>query len=170
MAIKSNRGEVVAGDVVYVQPDRLMSVSASNVIPINYFQALGKNKVLHPEKIVLILDHETPPNESGHANSHALVRKFAAEHGINNFFDVGEGICHQFMIEKGLVFPGELILGKDSHTVTYGAIGALATPIDATEMACLWATGRTWLRIPESIRVDLTGKLTPLVTAKDVIL
>jgi homoaconitate hydratase family protein len=74
------------------------------------------------------------------------------------------------MIEQGLAFPGELILGKDSHTVTYGAVGAFAAPIDATEMACLWATGRTWLRVPESIRVNLTGQLAPLVTAKDLIL
>jgi len=170
LAAKSGKDDVKAGDIVYVQPDRLMSVSASNAIPINYFRELGVNRVRDPEKIVLILDHETPPNEPDHANSHALVREFAAEHGIGRFFDVGEGICHQLMIEQGLAFPGELILGKDSHTVTYGAVGAFAAPIDATEMACLWATGRTWLRVPESIRINLTGQLTPLVTAKDLIL
>jgi 3-isopropylmalate/(R)-2-methylmalate dehydratase large subunit len=170
LAMKSDSGDIRAGDIVYVQPDRLMSVSASNVIPIRYFRELGVEKVRNPEKIVMILDHETPPNEPAHANAHAVVRQFVAEQGIGHFFDVGEGICHQLMVENGLAFPGELILGKDSHTVTYGAVGAFAAPIDATEMACLWATGRTWLRVPESIRVHLRGKLLSPVTAKDLIL
>lgn len=170
LARKSGRQDARAGDIVYVEPDRLMSVSASNAIPIRYFRELGVDRVRDPDKIVMILDHETPPNEPDHANSHALVRRFVAENAIANFFDVGEGICHQLMVEKGLALPGELILGKDSHSVTYGAVGAFAAPVDATEMACLWATGRTWLRVPESIRVDLAGRLAPRVTAKDLIL
>lgn len=167
---KSGRKQVSPGEIVRVSPDRLMSVSASNAIPISYFRQLGVERVFDPDRIVLILDHETPPNDPAHAESHALVRKFAAEQGIRNFFDVGEGICHQLMLEKGLIFPGELIFGKDSHTVTYGAVGAFSTPIDATEMACLWATGETWLRVPESIKVWLTGRLQPGVSGKDVIL
>ena len=170
LAAKSGQGEVKPGQIVHAEPDRLMSVSASNIIPINYFNELGVEKVLDPDKIVLILDHETPPSLPDHANSHALVRRFAAEQGINKLFDVGEGICHQLMVEQGLAFPGELILGKDSHTVTYGAVGAFSTAIDATEMACLWGAGKTWLRVPESIRVNLTGRLSEFVEAKDVIL
>lgn len=170
LAAKSGQAEAQAGQIVNVEPDRLMSVSASNAIPINYFKELGVDKVWDPDRIVLILDHETPPNLSDHANSHALVRRFAAEQGINKLFDVGEGICHQLMVEQGLAFPGELILGKDSHTVTYGSVGAFSAAIDATEMACLWGAGKTWLRVPESIRVNLTGALRSRVEAKDVIL
>ena len=170
LARKSGRDRVEAGEIVRVRPDRLMSVSASNMIPINFFRQLGVEKVFDPDRIVLILDHETPCHSADHANSHMQVRAFAQEQGIARLFDVGEGICHQLMVEKGLALPGELIFGKDSHTVTYGSVGAFATPIDATEMACLWATGETWLKVPQSIRVNLTGSLRPGVTAKDIIL
>jgi homoaconitase/3-isopropylmalate dehydratase large subunit len=170
LAEKAGMNSVTPGQIVRVSPDRLMSVSASSAIPIRYFRQLEIARVWDPERIVLILDHETPPNDPAHAESHAIVRRFAAEQGIEKLFDVGEGICHQLMIEKGLVFPGELIFGKDSHTVTYGAVGAFATPIDATEMACLWATGETWLKVPMSIRIWLTGRLKPPASAKDLIL
>ena len=170
LAAKSGRETVQADDIVHVQPDRIMSVSASSAIPINYFKELGVEKVWDPERMVLSLDHEVPPNLSDHANSHNLVRRFARQQGIKHLMEVGEGICHQLMVEQGLVLPGQLILGKDSHTVTYGALGAFATPIDATEMACLWATGQTWLRVPRSIRVNLLGELAPMVGAKDLVL
>jgi len=170
LASKAGQSEVKAGEIVRVSPDRLMSVSASNVIPINFFRQLGVEKVWDPDRIVLILDHETPSHTTDHTNSHQLVREFARDQGITRLFDVGEGICHQIMVEKGLAFPGELILGKDSHTITYGAVGAFAAAIDATEMACLWATGETWLRVPQSIRIDLNGVFEPAVGAKDLIL
>jgi homoaconitase/3-isopropylmalate dehydratase large subunit len=170
LAAKSNREIVRAGEIIHVEPDRVMSVSASSAIVINFFRQLNVTRVWDPDRIVLSLDHETPPNDSDHANSHRLVREFAREQGITHLFDIGAGICHQLMLEHGLVFPGELILGKDSHTVTYGAVGAFAAPIDATEMACLWATGQTWLRVPESIKVILSGRLRPGVSAKDLIL
>ncbi len=170
LAEKSGKPSVLPGEIVRVTPDRLMSVSASNVIAIRCFQELGVPNVWDPDRIVLILDHETPPNDPAHAESHAHVRRFVAEQGITHFFDVGEGICHQLMIEQGLAFPGELIFGKDSHTVTYGAVGAFSTPIDATEMGCLWATGETWLKVPQSIRVCLEGRLQPGVFGKDLIL
>ena len=170
LAVKSGKDRVEPGEIVRVRPDRLMSVSASNMIPINFFRELGVEKVFDPDKIVLILDHETPCHSADHANSHMQVRAFAKEQGIEKLFDIGEGICHQLMVEKGLALPGDLIFGKDSHTVTYGSMGAFATPIDATEMACLWATGETWLKVPQSIRVNLEGKLRDGVTAKDLIL
>ncbi len=170
LAAKSGLSTVSAGDIVRVSPDRLMSVSASNAIPIDCFRRLGVARVWDPDRIVLILDHETPPNDPAHADSHALVRRFVNEQGIVNFFDVGEGICHQLMIEKGLALPGELIFGKDSHTVTYGAVGAFATPIDATEMGCLWATGETWLKVPVSMKISLSGAFGPGVSGKDLVL
>jgi len=170
LAAKSGQTEVLPGDIVRVSPDRLMSVSASNVIPIRCFRQLGVERVWDPDRIVLILDHETPPHDPAHADAHALVRRFAAEQGISHFFDVGEGICHQLMIEQGLVFPGELIFGKDSHTITYGAAGAFAAAIDATEMGCLWATGETWLKVPHSIKIRITGGFAPGVSGKDLAL
>jgi 3-isopropylmalate/(R)-2-methylmalate dehydratase large subunit len=170
LGAKASRPNVKAGQIVRVTPDRVMSVSASTAIPINLFRELGVERVWDPDRIVLILDHETPPQASDHANSHRLVRAFAHEQGIRHFYDVGEGICHQLMVEQGLVFPGELIFGKDSHTITYGAVGAFATAIDATEMACLWATGETWLRVPRSIKIDLVGEFRPGVSSKDLIL
>jgi homoaconitate hydratase family protein len=170
LAKKSGRNSVKPGDIVRVSPDRIMSVSASNLIPIDAFESIGVDRVFDPDRIVLILDHETPCHTPEHAAAHRRVREFAKQHGIRTLFDVGEGICHQLMLEKGLAFPGELIFGKDSHTVTYGAVGAFSTPIDATETACLWATGETWLKVPESLRIELTGSLSPGVSAKDVIL
>ncbi|MBM4332064.1 MAG: 3-isopropylmalate dehydratase large subunit [Deltaproteobacteria bacterium] len=170
LGIKASRPGVKAGEIVRVAPDRVMSVSATNAIVINFFRELGVKRVWDPQRIVLILDHETPPQVPDQANSHRLVRQFAAEQGIHKFFDVGEGICHQLMVEQGLVFPGELIFGKDSHSTTYGAVGAFGTPIDATEMACLWATGETWLRVPQSIKVEVRGTFPAAVSAKDLIL
>lgn len=170
LAVKSGQSHVLPGDIVRVTPDRLMSVSASNAIPISCFRQLGVERVWDPDRIVLILDHETPPHDPADADAHALVRSFAAEQGISNFFDVGEGICHQLMIERGLVFPGDLIFGKDSHTITYGAAGAFAAAIDATEMGCLWATGETWLKVPHSIKIWITGSFQRGVSSKDLAL
>lgn len=170
LAAKSSRPKVRAGDIAQVAPDRLMSVSATTALVIDYFRELEVERVWDPEKIVLILDHETPPQSITHANLHRRVREFAQEQGIKHLFDVGEGICHQLMVERGLALPGELILGKDSHTITYGAVGAFSAAIDATEMACLWATGKTWLRVPRSLKITLEGDFDQGVSAKDLIL
>lgn len=147
-----------------------MASGSSSAISIHCFRQLGAKKVFNPDQIVFILDHETPAHSTGHTDSHQLIRAFAQEQDITRFFDVGEGICHQVMVEKGFALPGELIFGKDSHTVTYGAVGSFASPIDATEMACLWATGETWLRVPQSIQIDIKGAFEPAVGAKDLIL
>lgn len=170
LAAKGSRSEVRAGDIVQVAPDRLMSVSATNALVIDYFRELEVEHVWDPDKVVLILDHETPPQSINHANLHRRVREFAHEQGIKHLFDMGEGICHQLMVEKGLALPGELIFGKDSHTITYGAMGAFSAAIDATEMACLWATGKTWLRVPRSLKITLEGAFDQGVSAKDLIL
>jgi 3-isopropylmalate/(R)-2-methylmalate dehydratase large subunit len=167
---KASRPGVKAGEIVRVSPDRMMSVSATTVIAINLFRELGVKRVWDPDRIVIILDHETPPQTPEQAGSHRQVREFVREQGIKKFFDVGEGICHQLMVGKGLVFPGELIFGKDSHSTTYGAVGAFGTPVDATETACLWATGETWLRVPQSIKIELNGTFQGGVSSKDLVL
>jgi len=170
LALKASRAQVCAGEIVRVSPDRVVSVGAATALVISLFRELGVDRVWDPSRIVLILDHETPAQTISDANAHKMVRKFVKEQDIAHFFDVGEGICHQLMVERGLVVPSDLILGKDSHTTTYGAIGAFSTPVDATEMACLWATGETWLRVPESMRIDLIGELPAGVSGKDLIL
>jgi 3-isopropylmalate/(R)-2-methylmalate dehydratase large subunit len=170
LALSGLKDKVCAGEIVRVSPDKVLSVGAATALVIGLFRELGVKRVWNPERIVMILDHETPAQTVLDANAHKIVRAFAKEQGIVHFLDVGEGICHQLMVEKGLVIPSDIVLGKDSHTTTYGAIGALGVPIDATETACLWATGETWLRVPESMKIELLGKLPTGVSGKDLIL
>jgi homoaconitate hydratase family protein len=119
---------------------------------------------------VIALDHVVPAVDEKTALGHAKVRQFVKDYGVRHFFDVGEGVCHQLMVEKGLALPGSLVLGSDSHTCTYGALGAFATGIDRTEAAVLLLTGETWLRVPETIRVALSGAFPPGVMGKDLVL
>jgi 3-isopropylmalate/(R)-2-methylmalate dehydratase large subunit len=116
-----------------------------------------------------VIDHAAPAPSSHISELHQMIRKFAADQGCR-LFDVGEGICHQLMVENQLVEPGALILGGDSHTCTYGALGALAVAVGATDIAAAWLTGKTWLRVPKSQRVVLQGQLRPGVFPKDIIM
>ena len=134
------------------------------------FREFGLSKPWDPEKIVVVLDHRSPANTAETAAAHASIRSLVKEFGIKQFFDVGEGICHQLLIEQKIVRPGQLVVGADSHTTTAGAVGAFGTGIGATEMAGVWATGRLWLKIPETIRFNMSGHLGKAVFAKDVAL
>ena len=161
--------KVTAGDVVTVSPDLILSHDNSAAISKEFFK-LGINKVKCPDKIVIVLDHIVPASEEKYAINHKIIREFVARQKITNFFDIQNGICHQVFSEAGLALPGKLILGADSHTTSYGALGAFSAGIGRTEAACLWATDEIWLRVPETIRIELEGKLPPGVTAKDAIL
>jgi len=119
---------------------------------------------------VVVIDHVVPAASEKTASNHKAIRDFVDKHNIENFFDVGVGICHQVVVEKGLALPGKLILGSDSHTCSYGAIGAFSSGIDRTEAASLILTGKTWLKVPNSIKMTLIGKMPPGVFAKDLIL
>ncbi len=119
---------------------------------------------------MILFDHRIPANTIKTAEGHKEVRTFAREEQLPFFYDLGEGICHQVLPEKGHVLPNMLIVGTDSHTTTYGALGAFATGIGATEMAAVWATGEIWLKVPETMRIHLRGKLNSHVSSKDVIL
>jgi homoaconitate hydratase family protein len=121
-----------------------------------------------PAKIVIALDHRAPAECEETASVHKQIRDFARQQGIKNLYDVGEGVCHQLMAEKGHVRPGNLLVGADSHTVTAGAFGAFATGIGATELAAVWATGKIWLRVPETVRITLEGRLGPWAGAMDL--
>lgn len=163
--------EVTANQVITVEPDWCMS--HDNAGPISRtFRKIGVKKVWDPDKIVIIFDHAVPAALSDHALNHKEAREFAAEQGVKNFYDVTSdgGVCHQKMCEEGYALPGLIIIGSDSHTCTYGAFGAFGTGVGRTEMAATWATGQIWLKVPESIKINVTGKFKPGVTAKDFIL
>ncbi len=157
------------GDIVVLEPDSVMSHDNTAFIQ-KSFRETGATRVWKPERVVIVFDHCVPAVLPAHALNHEQARRFVAEQGIEHFFDAGAGICHQVMMERGLVQPGELILGADSHSTLYGAMGALGIPINRTEMAGVWATGEIWLKVPESIRVELTGALPNGVFAKDLVL
>lgn len=168
LGLKAGR-DVQAGDVVTVSPDTILSHDNSAAI-IKEFEKLGVKNVKAPQKLVIILDHVVPASSEKYAANHKTIRGFVAEQKIPNFFDVPEGICHQVFSENGFALPGKLILGADSHTTSYGAFGAFSAGIGRSEVACLWATDEIWLKVPETIKIEIKGKLSPGVYAKDVIL
>jgi len=159
--------DVQAGEVITVSPDYVLSHDNSAAI-IQEFRKLGVKKVKAPEKIVIVLDHIAPASDEKYAQNHKSIREFVAEQGIPHFFDINAGICHQVLPEQGFALPGKVIVGSDSHTPSYGALGAFATGIGRTETACTWATDEIWLRVPETMRIDLSGRFRAGVFAKDL--
>jgi 3-isopropylmalate/(R)-2-methylmalate dehydratase large subunit len=169
LAFKAGRDSVQPGQIVEVSPDVAMSHDNAGLV-IRQFRQIGVEKVWDASKIVIPLDHRVPAESTKTANAHKSIREFVREQGISSFYDIREGVCHQVLVEKGHVLPGTLALGTDSHTTSYGCVGAFGTGIGATEMAAVWATGKIWLRVPESIRVEVNGTLPDMVFPKDFIL
>ena len=161
--------EVQAGEVVTVSPDYILSHDNSAAI-IKEFRKLGVKDVMSTQKLVIILDHVVPAALEKYALNHKIIREFVSAQKIQNFFDISSGICHQVFSENGFALPGKLILGADSHTTSYGAFGAFAAGIGRSEVATLWATDEIWLRVPETIKIEIEGELPAGVYAKDVIL
>ena len=161
---------VSAGEIVEVTPDRILSHDNTAAIAQVFYKELGAQKVADPEQLCIVLDHAVPPPTPQHAQNHAETRAFVRDQGVRHFFEVGRGICHQVISEEALILPGQLILGADSHTTHYGWLGAFGAGVGRSEVAALWETGQLWLRVPEAIRVTLTGSLLPGVTSKDVCL
>ena len=159
--------QAVAGQIVDAHPD--VALSHDNTAPIaRTFREIGARRVRFPERLAITLDHAVPAPTTQHAQNHAEIRRFVADQGIAHFFEAGRGICHQVISEEALVWPGQLILGSDSHTTHFGWLGAFGAGVGRSEMAAIWATGELWLRVPETIRIDLIGALPPGVTAKDL--
>ena len=159
--------QAVAGQIVDARPD--VALSHDNTAPIaRTFREIGARRVRFPERLAITLDHAVPAPTTQHAQNHAEIRRFVADQGIAHFFEAGRGICHQVISEEALVWPGQLILGSDSHTTHFGWLGAYGAGVGRSEMAAIWATGELWLRVPETIRIDLIGALPPGVTAKDL--
>ncbi|MBS6951750.1 MAG: 3-isopropylmalate dehydratase large subunit [Enterocloster asparagiformis] len=162
---------VSEGDVVTVYPDFCLTHENTASVYAT-FSTLGIERVYDAGRIVVVFDHTVPPSTAAYANSHMQTRKFVAEQGIEHFYDLNKkgGICHQIMCQEGFAAPGEVIVGSDSHTCTYGAMGAFSTGIGRSEMAATWATGKLWLRVPESMKITVEGRFLAGVTAKDLIL
>ena len=170
LAAHAGLEKVYAGQLISITVDMVLANDITAPVAIREFNRTGR-EVFDREKIALVLDHFTPNKDIKAAQQSKLVRDFAAKHGIVNFFDVGQmGIEHALLPEKGLVLPGDAVIGADSHTCTYGALGAFSTGVGSTDMAAAMATGKVWLRVPQAIRFNLTGELQKYVSGKDVIL
>ena len=163
--------DVRPGDLIEIDVDMVLGNDVTSPVAIKEFSKIGSKKVFDKEKIALVPDHFVPNKDIKSAEQVNIVRKFAKEYGIVNFFEVGKmGIEHALLPEKGLVLPGDVVIGADSHTCTYGAITCFSTGIGSTDMACAMATGKAWFKVPEAIRFNLKGKLNKWVSGKDVIL
>jgi 3-isopropylmalate/(R)-2-methylmalate dehydratase large subunit len=171
LAKASGKKELTPGEIIDANIDRAMIHDLTGPLTIQGFKRIGAERVWDPEKIVMILDHQVPADTVKSAELHVTMRTFAKEQGIRNFYEIGRGgICHQVMPEKGYVLPGEAIVGADSHTCTYGALGAFATGIGSTEMAAVFATGKLWFKVPHTLNFVAEGMLKQPTSAKDLIL
>ena len=169
LAQKAGLAAVEPGQILEITPDVVLS--HDNTAPIfGLFQRMGGEKVYNPDMHAVVLDHASPAPSTKHAENHRIIREFVREQGIKNFYDVGRGICHQILVEAGLALPGEVVLGSDSHTPHAGVMGAFGAGIGRTEMASIWAIGQLWLRVPESLKIIVSGQLDPGVTSKDLAL
>ena len=163
---KLNR-PVTAGEIVVAPVDYVMSHDNTTPLAIESFEKLGM-PIWDRDRVVIVFDHMVPAPTPQAAELHQRIRAFIQRNGITHVFT--EGICHQVMVERGLVTPGSIVVGADSHSCTYGALGAFGTGMGSTDAAVVYATGKTWFRVPETIRVDIEGTMRPGVYAKDVIL
>ncbi len=161
--------EVKAGDFAIVSVDLAMIHDSTGPNTIKAFERFGVSHPWDPLKIVIILDHATPSPNERVAGLHTMLRDFSRKHGIK-LYDSGEGICHQVVVEKGHVRPGQFAVGTDSHTCTYGAVNAFAFGIGSTDMSGVFLTGKLWVKVPETIKILYTGALSPGVTSKDLML
>jgi len=159
-----------ANDFVIADVDYAMAHDGTSILAVRSFREMGTEKVWNPDRIVIPFDHLTPANTDTTAALQKDIREWLQAQGIKNFYDVGEGICHQLLPEKGFALPGKLIVGADSHSCTYGAFGAFGTGVGATDMAEIFSTGKLWFKVPESIRITAEGKLGKHVCAKDLTL
>ena len=171
LARHAGLASVRPGQLIQAKLDLVMGNDITSPVAINEFEANGFTKVFDKSRIAMIMDHFAPNKDIKAATQCKQCRTFARKFDLDNYYDVGEmGIEHALLPEKGLVTPGEAVIGADSHTCTYGALGAFSTGVGSTDMGAAMAAGQTWFKVPSAIRVNLTGKLRPFVSGKDVIL
>ncbi len=171
LAAHAGLDNVVAGQLIEAKLDLCLGNDITAPVAINEFERAGATSVFDRTRVALVMDHFTPNKDIKAAQQVKRTREFANKYDIVNFFDVGRmGIEHALLPEQGLVGPGDCIIGADSHTCTYGALGAFSTGVGSTDLAAGIATGKTWFKVPSAIKVELKGKLQPFVSGKDVIL
>lgn len=170
LAAHAGLDHVSAGDLILAKLDLTLGNDITAPVAIREFKKLGKN-VFDRKKIALVMDHFIPNKDIKAAEQCKACRDFAGQEKIENYFDVGRmGIEHALLPEQGLVTAGDAVIGADSHTCTYGALGAFSTGVGSTDLACAMASGKTWFKVPSALRFELKGKLSPYVSGKDVIL
>jgi 3-isopropylmalate/(R)-2-methylmalate dehydratase large subunit len=171
LAQKLGVPKVEPGELVEVPVDLTLANDITGPLAIKVFEATCINRVFDPEKIALVMDHFTPNKDIKSAEQVRICRDFARKYGIRHYYEGGVcGIEHALLPELGLIAPGDIVIGADSHTCTYGALSAFATGVGSTDLAAAWITGKTWFKVPESIKFVYYGKLRPWVTGKDLIL
>ena len=171
LAHKLGVPKVSAGELVEVPVDLTLANDITGPLAIKVFESTCINKVFDPEKIALVMDHFTPNKDIKSAEQVRICREFAKKYGIKHYYEGGVcGIEHALLPELGLIVPGDVVIGADSHTCTYGALSAFATGVGSTDLAAAWITGKTWFKVPETIKFVYYGKLKPWVTGKDLIL
>ena len=171
LAFHAGLSSVKAGQLILVNVDRVLGNDITSPVAIREFERIGKTEVYDKEKVTMVMDHFAPNKDIKAAVQCKMCRDFCDKHEVTHFYDVGRmGIEHALLPEKGLVVPGDVVIGADSHTCTYGAIGAFSTGVGSTDMACGMATGKAWFKVPSAIKFVLKGKLNKYVSGKDVIL
>ena len=158
-----------AGDIVVADIDYAMGQDGTTPLAIKAFQKMNGRSIKHPEKVSLVIDHSSPSPNEGVSTLHKMMRDFSNQTGCN-LYDIGEGVCHQLIPERGHVIPGDLIVGADSHTTTYGALNAFSTGVGSTDLAAVLLTGKLWFRVPQTCRIVYSGKLQKGVYSKDLML
>jgi len=166
---RASKKDAYAGDLVIANIDGAMAHDANALLTMEAFQEMGGTRLWNPSNVALVIDHVAPSATEAFSEVHKKMREFALKHDAA-YYEVGSGICHQLMVESGLAYPGSLVVGTDSHTCTYGAVGAFATGIGSTEMAAVFLSGKLWFRVPNTMKVIVEGELPPMVLPKDVIL
>ncbi len=171
LAAHSGKKVVSPGEIVNARIDLALGNDITAPLAIEAFKEIGAKKVFHRDRVVLVLDHFAPAKDILSAEQCKVLRDFAKAHRLTHFFEIGEaGIEHTLLPEKGLVLPGDVVMGADSHTCTYGALGAFSTGTGSTDLAAAMATGRLWFKVPESMKLIYRGKVNPWVSGKDLIL
>lgn len=171
LAAHAGLDSVEPGQLILVNLDRVLGNDITSPVAIREFNKLNKDAVFDKEKVTMVMDHFAPNKDIKAATQCKMCRDFCGEKEITHFYDVGQmGIEHALLPEKGLVVSGDVVIGADSHTCTYGALGAFSTGVGSTDMACGMAIGKAWFKVPSAIKFVLKGKLNPYISGKDVIL
>ena len=171
LAAHAGLDSVAAGQLISAKLDIVLGNDITTPVAVNEFKKAGFDKVFDKDKVAIVLDHFVPNKDIKAAEQSKTCREFACSHCISHFYDVGKmGIEHALLPEQGVVTAGDLIIGADSHTCTYGALGAFSTGVGSTDAAVGFATGRAWFKVPESLKFNIEGELRPGVTGKDIIL